>query len=514
MKSVKRFVAVLGLVVLFGAIRMRAQDQPLVVEGGALIDGNGGAPLKNAVVVIEGNRFKAIGVKGKVTIPPHAKIISAEGKTVLPGLIDTVAQGDWWWEAPFWLHFGFTTIYWGGSPYMRLEKAAQENGTFQSPRIYLTGGSVQGPKELLRDDIRPNAKPWPEGWSIRTPEEARAAVDKRFSEAQGTGESLMILEGFTPELLRALTDEAHKHGWVVGGRAEFVSMVAANGQDYSWHMASVVRSTITKPENVAKLKEMRENHWEHYWPIADGNYAYMMEPETYDALIRTMTSHHFFLAPTITHTWWGWGTQIPHAKEWADEIVSFEKSTTGLEFVPQRIRDLWANAHDTPGRVKGRYIVGDQVDATHPLDMEGYAKRDEFLRRFVKAGGKLMGGADNNFDTVPGLTSHQELQQLVYSGLTPMQALMSVTKWAAESWHNDKEIGTVEPGKLADLIIVNGNPLVNIKNTRNVDLVIQNGRVINIAFNPNWENPIPEPKGNVQASTLPSIWLAQSVLFR
>lgn len=494
---VKRFIAALSFVLVFGTIQMRAQGPPLVVQGGTLIDGNGGAPIRDAVVVIEGNRFKAVGAKGKVAIPPNAKIIDATGKTIMPGLIDTVAQGDWWWEAPFWLHYGFTTIYWGGNDYMRAEKAAQENGTFQSPRIFLTGGGVQGPKELLRDDIRPLAKYWPEGWSVRTPEEARAAVDKRFAEAKGTGESLMILEGFTPELLRALTDEAHKHGWVVGGRAEFVGMTAENGQDYSWHMASVVRSTITKPENVAKLQDMRKNHWEQYWPIADGNYEYMMEPATYGALIKTMVDHHAYLAPTLTHTWWGWGTQIPHAKQWADEIIAFNKNTPGLDFVPPDIRKLWANARDNADRVKGRYVVGNQVNANSPQDMDGYAKRDLFLREFVKAGGKLMGGADNNFDIVPALSSHDELEQLVYSGLTPMQAILTVTKWAAQSWHNDKDLGTVEPGKLADLITVKGNPLVNIKTTRNVDVVIQNGKVLDTSFDPKWKNPLPTPpKGN------------------
>ncbi len=117
---IKRPVAVLGLAaVLFCAIRMRGQDQPLVVKGGTLIDGTGRNPIKNALVIIEGNRFKTVGVKGKVAIPPNAKVIKADGKTILPGLIDPLAQGEWSWQAPFWLHFGFTTIYWFGSPYKR-----------------------------------------------------------------------------------------------------------------------------------------------------------------------------------------------------------------------------------------------------------------------------------------------------------------------------------------------------------------------------------------------------------
>src|SRR5271169_5099719 len=104
----KGWILAFGLsVFLLGAPQKgAAQGQPLVVEGGTLIDGNGGTPLKNAVVVIQGNRFKAVGVMGKVDIPANAKIINAMGKTILPGLIDPTAQGDWAWQAPFWLHYG------------------------------------------------------------------------------------------------------------------------------------------------------------------------------------------------------------------------------------------------------------------------------------------------------------------------------------------------------------------------------------------------------------------------
>jgi amidohydrolase family protein len=481
------------VVVLGGGISMRGQDQTLVIEGGTLIDGTGRNPVKNAVVVIEGNRFKAVGVKGKVPYPKTAKVIKADGKTILPGLIDTQAQGNWFYEPPQWIYFGITTVYFNGSPYMRQQRDLQERGQLKSPRIFLTAGSIDAAPELLRADRRASARLWPEGWSVRTPQEAVAAVEKRFA-SDSRAKGIVVFEGITPELLRAISDQSHKHGLSVGGRSEFVTMTAENGQDATYHMAGVIRATITKPDSVAKLKKLKEEHWELYWPIADGNYAYMMEPETFDGVIKKMVDHHMYLAPTISHTVWGWGTQIPHAKEWSAEIMEFAK-TPGLDFVPQNVRNLWLNADKTTERVKGRFVVGDQVDATHPTDMEGYAKRDQFLQKFVKAGGKIMGGADNSFDVVTGLTTHQELQQLVYCGLTPMQAILSVTKWAAESWHNEKDLGTIEPGKLADLITVNGDPLANIKNTRNVDLVIQDGKVLDRAFDPNWKNPIMPPKG-------------------
>jgi len=76
-----------------------------------------------------------------------------------------------------WLYFGVTTVYFGGSDYMRAEQSLQQKGQLKGPRMYLAAGGVQGPVELLRDDIKLTAKYWPEGWSVRTPEEAKAAVD-------------------------------------------------------------------------------------------------------------------------------------------------------------------------------------------------------------------------------------------------------------------------------------------------------------------------------------------------
>jgi hypothetical protein len=490
----KRWLITLGLCVgFFSGIQMRGQDQPLVIEGGTLIDGTGSVPITNAVIVVEGNRIKAVGSKGNVTIPPNAKVIKADGKTILPGLIDTQAQGDWDYTPPIYIYFGITTVYEGGSQYMAKEKEAQEKGLMKGPRMYLTAGGIQGPVENLRPDQKERAKPWPQGGSVRTPDEARAAVDKRIADAASWGgEVIGVAEGITPELLRAAADEAHAHGLVLAGHSEFAAMTSVNGQDISDHMAGVIRSTITNPENVAKIQQMKQEHWPLYYPTPLGVYAYMMEPASYDSLIQKMVFNHQFLAPTIAHTWNTWGTQIPHSKQYEAEVMEFSK-TPGLGFVPKDRRDMWLHADLTTKRVTGRWPVGDQVDATHPLDMEGYAKIDQFLQRFLKAGGKLAGGGDNSNGNVAALATHQELEQLVYSGLTPMQALLSVTKWAAEAHHHENEIGTIEVGKLADIITINGDPLKDIHSTRNVDVVVLNGKVIDRTLDPNWKNPIPKP---------------------
>ena len=89
---------------------------------------------------------------------------------------------------------------------------------------------------------------------------------------------------------------------------------------------------------------------------------------------------------------------------------------------------------------------------------EGYSKIEDLIRRFVKAGGILRAGSDPN-NGLPGLGVHQEITMFVEAGLTPMQAIQSATINVAKAFHKDKDFGTIEAGKVADVIAVDGDPL-------------------------------------------------------
>lgn len=113
----------------------------------------------------------------------------------------------------------------------------------------------------------------------------------------------------------------------------------------------------------------------------------------------------------------------------------------------------------------------------------------EFLSRFVKAGGKLYSGTDSAAATTPGLSLHQEMELYVDAGLAPLDALRSSTQWAAEIIGLDKQLGTVEVNKLADLVILRSNPLDDIRATREIDTVIQNGEIVDTAFHSDYSFP-------------------------
>src|SRR3990170_159114 len=93
---------------------------------------------------------------------------------------------------------------------------------------------------------------------------------------------------------------------------------------------------------------------------------------------------------------------------------------------------------------------------------DGYRKVQQFLKKFVQAGGKIYAGTDSSAATTPGLSLHHEMELLVDAGLSPMQAIQAATKNGAELFGLDRNLGTIEPGKWADLIVLGRNPLDDI----------------------------------------------------
>ena len=125
--SRRRFLGTTGSV---GAGLMITAIVPTQSFARQLLSQTGAAPVALAprTPPTDVDAYLHLGTDGKVTIPPNARIINAEGKTILPGFIDTQAQGNWEWQPPLWLYFGVTTVYYNGTPYMYAEKELQEQG--------------------------------------------------------------------------------------------------------------------------------------------------------------------------------------------------------------------------------------------------------------------------------------------------------------------------------------------------------------------------------------------------
>jgi hypothetical protein len=175
-KTIRTALATAWLAAFAG---LPAQAQTLVIQGGTLIDGTGRPPIDNAVIVIEGDRFRAVGRSAEVAIPPGAQVIDARGKTVLPGFID----GHCHWEA-FWgelyLHLGITTCVEietnQDGPWALAQKDGTNMGKIRGPRIWPSGQALGARIGELETE---GSRAWRGFIAIDNAEQARAAVQAK-----------------------------------------------------------------------------------------------------------------------------------------------------------------------------------------------------------------------------------------------------------------------------------------------------------------------------------------------
>jgi hypothetical protein len=170
-----------------------AQNRVMVLEGGTLIDGTGNAPITDAVVVVDGNRIKAVGRRGQVTVPANANIIRLDGRTILPGLVDThVHLIDW--HLPMFLPYGVTTIVdlHNDTAWDLAQREALKSGVIKGPRLFISGARIVGPNG-----------PGTDGFLVKNVAEARAYV--RRLKAVGV-DVIKVAEDITDEQLKAVIE--------------------------------------------------------------------------------------------------------------------------------------------------------------------------------------------------------------------------------------------------------------------------------------------------------------------
>jgi hypothetical protein len=191
--------------VLFVASARAQQPATLVIEGGSLIDGNGGAPLTDAVVVIQGNKITAVGRKGQITYPAGAQVVKADGKFIVPGLWDNHTAPAWFMQEPF-MNYGVTSIVDTdlSGELGKVHRDAVNAGKIPGPRYFTSYGSQTS---------RPRYETgWePELFPYRVPHSAEEArtIAKRFIDAGA--DHLFLAAGELPlPYYRAIFDEAHK----------------------------------------------------------------------------------------------------------------------------------------------------------------------------------------------------------------------------------------------------------------------------------------------------------------
>lgn len=475
------FIAIGLAACLFFTLASRGEcqdDEVLVIEGGTLIDGNGGSPIPDAIVVIRGNRIETVSRKGQASYPAGAKVIQAKGKFIVPGLMDGHNHyRDWMNEIT--LNYGVTSVFelgGGGERAIGMRKAIN-NGKLTGPRIFLAVGSVSGAMMAAvvgratgkESDLASRRV-------VNTPEAARETI-KRF--IKNGADFLKVHRGPTFEAYQAAIDEAHKAGLAVVsqplGPTVYGREAVMAGTDIIEHAAGVGYSVAKDP---AKWQGWgtQEAH------SLDPSIWADMDEKKAEEFIQLLLQRKVYLETDFICQ--GRGLFLAPGERDKYELQDYQLlSNPDLAYIPEKFRQHFLR----------NYSEFDNMDpAGQELRRQGLRNFMRFIAMFVQAGGKVMAGTDSSLWAISGIGLHHELDLMVKAGLTPMQALMTATKNVAEGYRVLDRLGTIEKGKLADILLVNADPLQDINNLQKIEWVMKDGKLADRTYHRWYKTPFTE----------------------
>lgn len=473
----------LGLLCCLAGHLAAQGQQALVIEGGTLIDGNGGAPVADSVVIIQGNKITSVARRGQGSYPAGAQVIKADGKYVLPGLWDAQVVYQWYF-GEMMLNHGITSTIDVANP-----------GEIAIPvRDAIVHGKQRGPRPFTGVTRLMHAGPNTGLESVLTPPRVpKSAQDARdfVKDVVASGADFVILQdGSMPlEYYQAAFDEANKAHKPVFTRAygpifgpKEAAMLGTRNLPHSAGIGTVVaKNPGTGRNNELDL------------------YADMDDAKAGD-LIQLLIQHKTSITPTFNILYPG------YARDWG----RFEEEDRKTLSDPNLLAYYPMNAVAVQLGVYSRGAQG----AVRERRMKGFQNTLHFHKMFVDAGGHLVPGANTNATRVPGNNLYHEMDTFIEAGISPMQIIQGATKWSAEMIDKQNELGTVEAGKLADVIIVNKDPLQNIDNLHDVNTVIFDGKVVELGYHPWYTSAFPIGTGtNSPVEALPWAAAYHKVLF-
>ena len=399
---------------------------PLALVGGTLIDVTGKPPTPNAVLLIEGDRIVAAGPRSTIRIPEGAKIVDVTGKFLLPGLWDMHAHLYQAEFGPTYLAAGITTVRDVGNDIefgTALRDAAKEKRGL-GPRMLLAG-YIDGKNEGHTFEVQ-----------VETPEEARRAV-QRYKDAGY--EQIKIRNNVKLETLKVICAEAHRLGMTVTGHVP-------DGMN-------ALQAVEAGMDGLSHLNYVETG----FFPNRPRNNP----PVTINLNARNVTNALKFFKEH--------GTVIDPTDAVLELLlrpmnVPIESFEPGVIRVPAELKVQINKKGESADLAEGLRMVVDVL-----LKITGALHR---------AGVPIVAGSDVG---VPGHTLHRELELYVKAGLTPLEAIQAATTVPARVMKLDAEVGTIEVGKRADLIMVDANPLDNISNIRKLRFVVTQGRLFDCA---------------------------------
>lgn len=434
-------VALLALCLPAGCRKLPPNGTALV--GATLIDGSGGPPLRNAVVVVRRGTIESVGVRADFQLPARTVEVDATGRWIIPGLIDAHAHVARW-ALTRYLAWGVTSVRDVHGTLDTILKIRQEvnRGDVTGPRIFSAGAMIDGVPSTYDDALpAPDAK----------------AARKRVDRLVNAGVDLIkVYTRVDPALLRPLLDEASTFNMPVTGHLGLTDALTAAdlGIASIEHMTGVPEAALADPSALyAAHRQGFFAGWtafERAWPSLDS--------AALERVAKALAAKKVAIIPTL----------VLHDTFSRLDDPATEQDTM-LRSVPEVEQLRW----NVPGMIARA--------GWKPADFEAFrlarSNQDLFLRRFAAAGGNIAAGTDaSNQMLIPGYSEHRELQLLVGAGLSPRDALLAATRNAALLLGVDS-LGLIAPGKAADLVVLTRDPMSRIQNSLAIEQVMVRGRL-------------------------------------
>ena len=420
----------------------------VIIHDVTVIDGTGAPAQAHRTVIVRDGSIEEIGSSaGTMGAKLAGTHVDGSGKFLIPGLWDMHVHmlfGDWFPQGkevtlPLFIANGITGVRDMGGELEALQQWRKEiaAGTLIGPRMVISGPMLDGPQPRFPSSI-----------AIKTPEDGRRAVD----DLKRRGADFIKLQSLIPrDAVFAIADEARKQGISFVGHVPDsmrASEASDAGQKSFEHLIGIFEGSSPLEDQFIKGAKTESQFLSTY------------DPKRAAALFALLAKNHTWQCPTLV---WERGGNLIDQTDFA--------SDTRARYVPASWKDVtWKRFTD---QIMHDFNIDDS--ATRKRFVE---KELEVVNAMHRAGVSFLAGTDTppGVYIFPGFSLHEELQRFVAAGFTPMEALQAATLNPAKFLGMENQLGTVEKGKLADLVLLDANPLDDIRNTQKIAGVIANGR--------------------------------------
>jgi imidazolonepropionase-like amidohydrolase len=436
--------------------QQRPASAPIVITHATVINPGTSSVQANRTAVITGDHITSVSDTANFHSPKNARVIDGTGQYLIPGLWDMhvhSAFGDWFPGGrdiilPLFIANGVTGVrdMGGDAPVLLEWRKEATDGQIIGPRMIISGPMLDG--------YLPNGKlRFPSSIAITTPASAVAAVD--WLKTQGV-DFIKVQSVISHDAYLAAAAEAHKQGLPIVGHVPDkvrIKEVVKAGQKSIEHLMGIFEGCSTEEDKFIK---------------GEGNLKLLLttqDQQRCQSLTNLLAQNQTWQVPTLA---WQRGGTFLDQRDLKHQPLD--------KYVPVYWRDVtWRRFTDE--------MMPDLLRDPLALRQEYFMRNLQMVGALHHAGVPFMAGTDTapGVYIMPGFSLHDELANFVEAGFTPMESLQTATSNPAKFLGVEASFGSVEPGKIADLVLLSANPLENIRNTQKINVVIAHGRLFDRA---------------------------------